>query len=316
MKPEEILKTLAGIQTWEDKCRVEAREKGLSDPAEIESYLAEMAGDQPDDFLMDFHAEMRDLIEAARNAINPNPVAHLLNKTPDDLGHLMVTSDLDLSDEQKWRVLCLVFNDGKMDANLSFEAQGEIHTLTQIHFQGTMIPGIHGGDSKIEGIDDLKFADTAFIYLEVEDGRKFGWNACQPHRKHEWHYGVVFKDELGQTWACSVDEPNALPGGDITGEEPLSRIEVNDKPMLNAMNGPSDAIVPFEGEFYIETDPETGVKSLGSITWGTEMNPDNPDLNKDYVPVLRATLERLNERARECSRQDEPAPEDDMSPGM
>jgi hypothetical protein len=316
MKPEDILITLAGMHTWEDKCRADAKAQGMTSEADITAYVEEMDGDQPDDFLMNFHAEMKDMIEAAREALSPNPVAHLLNKTAHELGEMLVTSDLDLDADQKWRVLSLVFGEQHMDTDFAFEAQCEDHTLHKIHFQGTQIPGIHGGNTKIEGIDDLKFEDTGFIYLEGTDGRKFGWEACMPAQKHEWRFGLVFQDEEGLTWACAVDEPNALPHGETTGEEPLTLLEVGDTPWLNANNGPVDDLLPFEGEFYIEMDPETGTQRLGSISWSGPVNPDDPNIQADYATQLRAKMNRLMERAHEQSLQTEPEQEDETSISM
>lgn len=70
---KDLAETLSHLETWEEKCRQDAKRAGVTDPEALSDYLEEREGDQDDDWLLERNRVLEEMISASRAIIGPAP---------------------------------------------------------------------------------------------------------------------------------------------------------------------------------------------------------------------------------------------------
>jgi hypothetical protein len=220
-----------------------------------------------------------------------------------------VKSDFTLTDDQKRRLVMMVRGNGHFDYHDGYlDREGMARKIRAIRFVKDPVPGVEGGESLIDAVDDLRFETSPFLYLEDEAGGITGWKAARERTPSRWHYGAIFTDEAGQGWFCGREEST---GTRIDGEEPiLRRISLETPAHVVAENGPIVENMPAEGEFWLSSEDPAVVTS---IPWwsgfGGDADPEN-DWPEKTASLIRenAALARMRERAAYLAADISPAP--------
>lgn len=74
---ESLAESLAGMETWQERCHVKAVNAGITDSEKIAEYIDDHEGDQDDDWLMDRNAALEEMIMKAR-AASPDTAQEVL----------------------------------------------------------------------------------------------------------------------------------------------------------------------------------------------------------------------------------------------
>lgn len=183
---------------------------------------------------------------------------------------ISVITDIDINEDQKARLLRMVRGNGCFDYEGNYRSPKGSHTLKSIHFvqHEKEIPG---GESLIDGLDDLRFQSPPYIYLEDMDGNIHGWTNVQELKTSQWHYGIIFQDDQDDLWFFGRDQAD---GSRITLDCPiLRRVRATPSEDVLAENGPLIEALPAQGEFWL-SDEDPAV--VTSIPWWTAFaGPDN-----------------------------------------
>lgn len=203
-----------------------------------------------------------------------------------------VIGDIDLSEEQKVRLLRMIRGNGHVDHENRFEAAGETRTLAAVRFLSAPLPDVPFGDTCIDGVDGIRFERPPYLYLEAEDGAICGWRAARDATPSAWHYGVLFQDAEGQAWFCGRDEPT---GGRIEADAPiLRRVSMQVPDHVLCETGPLEGSLPAEGEFWLTQGEVAVVTSIP--WWGGLCLTDEEGLCPEAVRWDRRLLEGVQRR--------------------
>lgn len=190
-----------------------------------------------------------------------------------------VHSSLDLDDDQKRRVRDMVYGFGRFDYRGQFETRdARVCDVAKIHFLDAPCDRAPGGHSTIEGVDDLRFSDTAFIYLETPEGEMVGWKDASEVIKCEHVLGMIFADETGQGWFeawSDLGEPDL--------DKPLRRISLE---TVSGLSPDPEFIrenLPSDGEFLLSREELPVIATIP--WWGPTMEQGVIDAAKARVPA-------------------------------
>lgn len=211
-----------------------------------------------------------------------------------------VVTDLDLSEDQKSRVISMVLGNGAFDYEGNFESRDGAHVLKSIHFMSDP-SDIPGGETSIDGVDDIVFDKSPHIYLEDEGGKIYGWLNTRELKTSSWHYGVIFSDDEDRLWFYGRD---TIDGDRVSLNMPiLMRIRTEPSRHVLAENGPLLESVPAEGEFWISKEEDPVVTM---ISWWSGFA--GPDMEGQDFSAEREILTTLKARAQIMMTASDPAP--------
>lgn len=199
---------------------------------------------------------------------------------------VMVRSRYPLTEDQKRRFLWHLQGEGRVDHRNRYVAQGATHTLAVLHVLDRPLSHISHGETRLDGLDDLRFSAPPCLYLQSQTGEIHGWQSAREEIRSAWHCGVILADTAGDLWFCGRDQPDGSP---ISGQSPiLRRIAPQAADRALHENGRLDLNIPASGEFYI-TDEDPGV--VTSIPWWSRFDPvalrNNPS-DRDMIVAMIA----------------------------
>lgn len=173
---------------------------------------------------------------------------------------IAVISSLDLDDDQKRRVRDMVYGRNHFDHRGQFETRdARVCDVAKIHLLDTPHEDVPGGHSNLEGVDDLRFSDTAFIYLETPSGEMIGWNDARAAVKSEHVMGMIFADDTGQGWLETWDH-----SGEPDPARPLRRISLETASTIDSDPEFIRENLPADGEFLVSCED---LPVITSIPW-------------------------------------------------
>lgn len=215
-----------------------------------------------------------------------------------------VNTDFDLNEDQKHRVLGLFRGNGHFDYQDKFkDASGACRECVGVHFLKEPKPGIPGGDSTIDGIDDLRFDRSPSLYLEDASGALTGWKLAREWTPSSWNFGVIFKDDEGQAWFCGRQSGETKT---MDAEAPiLRRVSLETPDHVIEQYGPVTDNLPAEGEFWLSHEE---IAVVTSIPWWSYISDETLKV-PEIAEHDNAALERMKERVRALAADSaEPAP--------
>lgn len=207
---------------------------------------------------------------------------------------LEIKSDIDLTEDQKVRLERTVYGNGHFDHEMGYaDRSGVPKHAVAIHFLSEPMAGKWGSETRIVGLDDIQFrtGHEPHIYIEAEDGSVDGWNHCSGLIKSRWHYGLIMQDDDGGLWFCGTE--NSAGGDEITGDEPLKRIDPVTVAMVRQENGEILANLPADGEFWLSNED---LPKVTSIPWWGKIDPTEPNVREDAAVAMTALLEKVKTR--------------------
>lgn len=206
-----------------------------------------------------------------------------------------VVTDIDLTDDQKDRLVRMVRGNGHFDHNNAFLAAGERREVAAIRFLSEPIPDVPFAETRIDGVDGTRFDKTPWLYLEDTEGKVWGWQAARDFTPSSWHYGVIFEDSRGDAWFCGRNEPT---GGVVDADAPiLRRISLQTPEHVVAENGELCENLPAEGEFWLTGED---LATVTSIPWWSPMGHDgttrqnNPEAHARDQALIAALRRRVD----------------------
>lgn len=208
-----------------------------------------------------------------------------------------VETELGLSEDQKDRVVQMVTGEAFVDHHGRYiDASGEAHSLSRVRFTCDATQAVEGSETKIDGVDSLRFPSAVHVILEDTEGKRTGMNAASCETKASWHYGLLFEVD-GEFWFAGRDNPG---GDEVSAQEPiLKRVGATasgrpgDEPMALA------ELAPCDGEFWLTHEDEPSVVSIPWMSsYSTEPDPKTGLPSEDYCRAARAVLDGLTERVR------------------
>jgi hypothetical protein len=234
---------------------------------------------------------------------------------------LVLSIKAELSEDQKARVARTVYGQGMVDHEAGYYSvsDGEKHKLARLHVSETRNNDLQAGKTALAGIDDIRFDDTIYIYLEDEQGVLTGWGDAKGLIQSKWHYGLIFTDTDGDAWFAGREFMDNQGG--ITADTPiLRRVE-----RAGFMNGERFDLFDLaettasEGEFYLTYD-DVGI--VTEIPWwsGFGNQGDLTHASKDDEAVAARAQEdviltALIERVAQMKLDAPAAAEPDMAEG-
>ena len=196
-----------------------------------------------------------------------------------------VHSSLELDEDQKGRVRDMVYGQGHFDYRGEFETRDmRICKIAKIHLLNQPYGDTPGGHSQILGVDDLRFSDTAFIYLETSDGEWIGWHDALAATKVEHVFGMIFADDTGQGW---LEVWNDLGEPDL--DQPLRLISLETAGTLCADPEFIRDNIPSDGEFLLSREDLPVITTIP--WWGATMEHGVIAAAKARVPAPAPTPE-------------------------
>lgn len=212
-----------------------------------------------------------------------------------------------LSDAQLQRLGQLVANRLKMDSWGGFKTPGgQEKQLDAILFRQDRLDDARGdGHTDISGVNAIEFDESPWIYLKATDGTITGWQDCQAIERGAWHYGVLFRDDEGETWFAGRN--THAPGGELTKAEVdiLRPVSLDRSGMVAPFDGLSimDDTEAFEAEIWITPADAAHPSHVVEISIGGDYGSRPADIvldarQKAYLEEERAALAFWREQIR------------------
>ncbi len=220
----------------------------------------------------------------------------------------VVTEIEGIDDDRKNRIISMIYGNLSIDHDGRYaDRNGDTHQLSKIHFTHEVFDDVPGADTKIAGVDDLKFEAPLQIYLEDDQGAKTGMNHASGVVKSEWRMGIVLKDESGQGWFCGYDNIPADHTTTASDAPLLQKISLDVPVMVERSYGQISETLPMEGEFHISTDDKAMVTSIpwmstyADTARDDQATPEQMKYREQELKVVKEILERIAGLEADCS---------------
>lgn len=212
----------------------------------------------------------------------------------------VVTEIHGIDEDRKNRICNMVYGNKNIDHDGRYtDPQGGSHKLSKIHFTYKVFDDVDGADTKIDGVDDIRFSAPVNVYLEDDTGAMTGMNHAKGEIKSHWYIGIILKDETGQGWFCGYDE---VPTNDHITTAPdapvLRKLSLEVPEVVSRSYGDFTGGLPVEGEFHISAGDDGVVTGIPWMSTYADTAPDDqatPEQLK-YRESEREVVDQILER--------------------